>query len=199
MAKTDNTVQLDSHAAATLSYIRASMDGASLLAVPGSAGIALGIFGFLAALLSSMSGLHEYWLQIWLIASCTGAVVGGVLLVRESSLRGLQLIGTPLRRFAFCLVPSLVAGVVLTLVDWAHGSLHVIPGTWLLLYGCALISASSVTTRTILYLGALFAALGLLAFLLPDELQIAVLAVGFGGLHILFGFLIRRLGHGSQI
>jgi len=191
--------RLDSHAAATLRYIRSSMEGAVSLAVPGSAGIALGVIGLLAAALSSTATLHERWLAIWLIAAIIAAAVGGTLVVRESSLRNLRLIGTPLRKFALCLSPSLAAAAVMTAVHWTYGNLHAIPGTWLLLYGCALMAASAATTRTIGILGGLFALLGVAALLLPDSLQILMLGAGFGGLHIVFGFLMGRLGHGRQI
>jgi hypothetical protein len=197
--KSANTVQIDSHAAATLRYIRDSMEGAASFVVPGSAGIALGVIGLLAAGLSAAPSLHEHWLEIWLLAALAAAGVGSALLVRESSLRGLRLIGTPIRKFALCLVPSLAAGLIMTAVHWAYGNLHAIPGTWLLFYGCALISASTVTTRTIGVLGASFATLGVLALLLPAGAQILMLGAGFGGLHIVFGILIGRLGHGRQI
>lgn len=190
--------RLDSHAASTLRYIRASMEGAAALAVPGSAGIALGILALITAAISSAPGVGEHWLELWLIASLVGAVVGGTLVVRESSLRNLRLIGTPLRKFALCLTPSLFAAVVMTAVDWASGNLRAIPGTWLLLYGCALISASASTTRTIGVLGGCFALLGLIALLLPQGLQILMLAVGFGGLHIVFGFIIGRVNHATK-
>jgi len=191
--------RLDSHAASTLRYIRSSMEGAVSLAVPGSAGLALGVLGLLTAAISSVPGLHAYWLEIWLSASLVGAVVGGTLVVRESSLRNLRLIGTPLRKFVLCLTPSLFAAVVMTAVHWAYGNLHAIPGTWLLLYGCALISASAATTRTIGILGGCFALLGMMALLLPDGLQIPLLAVGFGGLHIVFGFVIGRTSDACKI
>jgi hypothetical protein len=191
--------RLDSHAAATLRYIRASMEGAVSLAVPGSAGIALGVLAFITAAISSAPGLSDYWLGIWLGASLIGAGVGGTLVVRESSLRSLRLIGTPLRKFVLCLTPSLFAAVIMTAVLWSSGDLHAIPGTWLLLYGCALITASSATTRTIGVLGGCFALLGLIAFLLPDRLQILMLAAGFGGLHIVFGFVIGRANHGAEV
>jgi hypothetical protein len=194
-----NTVRLDTHAAATLRYIRASIDGAVSVDVPGSAGIALGAIGIMATALSSLPALHEYWVLIWLIASLAAAGAGSALLLRDSSLRGLRLIGTPIRRFALCLLPSILAGVVLTAVHWSAGNLHAIAGTWLLLYGCALISASTVTTRTISIMGGCFVALGLLALALPDNLQIPMLGAGFGGLHITFGIIIGRLGHGRQI
>jgi hypothetical protein len=191
--------RLDSHAASTLRYIRESMEGAVSLAVPGSAGIALGVIALITAAISSVPGLGEYWLAIWLSASLVGAAVGGTLVVRESSLRSLRLIGTPLRKFVLSLTPSLFAAVVMTAVHWVSGNLHAIPGTWLLLYGCALIAASAATTRTIGVLGGCFALLGIAALLLPQRLQISLLAAGFGGLHIVFGFVIGRANHASEV
>lgn len=175
------------------------MEGAVSLAVPGSAGIALGVIGLVTAAISSTAAWHPYWLAIWLCASLLGAAVGGTLVVRESSLRSLRLIGTPLRKFVLCLTPSLFGAVVMTAVHWLSGNLHAIPGTWLLLYGCALVAASAATTRTIGILGGCFALLGILALLLPENLQILMLAVGFGGLHIVFGFVIGRANHAAEV
>ncbi|MFZ1906639.1 MAG: hypothetical protein WAU56_14730, partial [Steroidobacteraceae bacterium] len=61
-----NTVHMESHAVATLRYIRESMDAAGSVAVPGSAGIALGAIGLAAALLASTPALRAWWLLIWL-------------------------------------------------------------------------------------------------------------------------------------
>ena len=194
-----NTVRIDSHAAATLRYIRSSMEGAKLLAVPGSAGVVLGAIALTAAALCLVPELHKYWVGIWLSAALLGAVLGSILIVRESSLRDLRLVGTPLLKFALCLSPSLGAGLVMTAVHWFGGNQHAIPGTWLLLYGCALLTASAATTRIIAALGALFVLFGLTALLLPDDLQILMLGAGFGGLHIVFGFLIGRMGSGRKI
>jgi hypothetical protein len=194
-----NTVRLDSHAAATLRYIRSSMEGAMVLAVPGSAGVVLGSIALLAAALCLVPELHKFWLGIWLGAALLGAVLGSILILRESSLRDLRLVGTPLLKFALCLSPSLGAGLVMTAVHWFGGNQHAIPGTWLLLYGCALLTASAATTRIIAALGGLFVLFGLTALLLPDDLQILMLGAGFGGLHIVFGFLIGRMGSGRKI
>jgi hypothetical protein len=199
VAGVGNAVRLDSHAAATLRYIRSSMEGAVLLAVPGSAGLVLGTIALAAAALCLAPALYKYWLGIWLSAALLGAVLGSVLIVRESSLRDLRLLNTPLRKFALCLSPSLGAGLVMTAVHWFGGNLHAIPGTWLLLYGCALLTASSATTRIIAVLGALFVAFGLITLLLPDAFHVFMLGAGFGGLHIIFGFLIGRMDHGRKI
>jgi len=96
---------------------------------------------------------------------------------------------------------ALLAGAVLTLALANAGTLTFIPGTWLLLYGCAVLSASTVTTadiaRLICIMGALFVALGSVTFALPAAAHTLMLGLGFGVLHIIFGILIGRLSHGD--
>lgn len=193
-----NTVQLDSHAAATLRYIRASMESAVSLSVPGSTGIASGIVGVLAAIVSSVPALRPHWLIIWLLAAVVAAGVGGALLLRQPSLSSLTIGGAPIRRFAIGLLPSLFAGAVMTWILWVNAGPRIIPGTWLLLYGCGLIAASAATARTIAILGGSFVVTGLLALVLPENMQILMLGAGFGGLHIVFGYLMGRAGHGRE-
>ncbi|HKU13420.1 MAG TPA: hypothetical protein VJQ52_03440 [Steroidobacteraceae bacterium] len=193
------TVQLDSHAAATLRYIRASMDAAASLAVPGSTGFAAGIVGTLAAILASLPALRPHWLIIWLVAAVVALAVGSALMLRPASLSSLTIGGAPIRRFAIGLLPSLFAGAVLTAVLWSAGQLQAIPGTWLLLYGCGLLAASAATSRAIAILGGAFVVVGMAALLLPESWQIALLGAGFGGLHIAFGYLTGRTGHGREI
>jgi hypothetical protein len=192
------TVPLDSHAAATLRYIRASMDAAGTLAVPGSAGVAMGTIGLFAGALASTPPLRDHWLAMWLAAAVIASGVGGVIMARQSSRQGSTLLGAPARKLVLCLAPGLFAGAVMTVVEDRLGVRHAIPGTWLLMYGCALISTSATTTRTVGVLGALFVLLALLAFTLPDGLQTLVLAIGFGALHIIFGLLIGRDSRGRE-
>jgi hypothetical protein len=49
--------------------------------------------------------------------------------------------------------------------------------------------------RLIWIMGALFVVLGCLAFALPAQTHTAILGVGFGALHIIFGLLVGRLSH----
>ena len=66
----------------------------------------------------------------------------------------------------------------------------------LLLYGCAVLSASMMTSaammRLIVMMGALFVVCGLVAFQLPPRWHNFALGLGFGSLHLLFGILIGR-------
>jgi hypothetical protein len=197
--QTARTVTMESHATATLQYIRTSMEAAVSIAVPGTAGLVMGSVGLLAAVLSELPPLHAYWLVIWLIAAVIAIAAGAVLMARPAVPGGLTLRGTRARKFALSLAPSLLAGAVLTLVHWQSGNLRAIPGTWLLLYGCALVAASVTTTAVVAAMGACFVGLGVLAlFFLSAGLQVPALGVGFGGLHLLFAFLIGRVNHDTQ-
>lgn len=190
------TVSLDTHAIATLRYIRESMQAAGSVAVPGSAGIVMGFVGLAAMALSLMPGLESHWFVIWLIAGPIAALAGALLMTGSASVGSFIATGTPGRKLVLGLMPCLFAGTVMTAVLSSAGQIAAVPGTWLLLYGCALISASVSTKSIVAWMGTCFVALGVAAFIAPTALQIPLLGLGFGGLHIVFGILIGRGAHG---
>jgi hypothetical protein len=195
-------VAIESGALGTLAYIRASIESSSSMHVPGMAGIVMGVIGLLAAIVVSLPRWGAHWLGIWLAAAAVAFLLGGALVARQIVQRGHTRYLGPARKFLLCLCPALFAGAVLTLVFVAAGMTNVIPGMWLLLYGCAVLSASTVTiagiARLICIMGALFVALGMITFALPTMAHTVMLGLGFGVLHIIFGFLIGRLSHGSS-
>jgi hypothetical protein len=201
MLRESAPVPIESRALGTLSYIRASIDAASSLAVPGLAGIVMGAIGTAAALLTYVPAISGYWLPVWLIAACVAFVIGGALVARQVSQRGGSLISGPFRKFLMCLCPGLLAGAVLTLVLCLADMQKLIPGAWLLLYGCAVIAASTATHSkslpVVASMGALFVILGGVAFALPPSAHTLLLGAGFGGLHLISGTLIGRVNHGD--
>ena len=144
-----NTVALNSHALGTLQYIRASIDAAGLLAVPGSAGIAMGAVGITATVLVSLKALAAHWLEIWLIAGFVAIAFGTALMTHQLVSHGTVLYRGPLRKFLMCLCPPLLVGAVLTWQLWLHAQSALIPGAWLLMYGCAVMAASTLTRRAL--------------------------------------------------
>jgi hypothetical protein len=190
-----NTVALDAHALGTLRYIRASIDAAGLLAVPGSAGIAMGAVGLLAAVIAAQQSLAAHWLDIWLAAGLAAFAAGSGLIVYQTLRTGAALYRGPVRRFLLCLCPPLLAGAIITLALWRHGAADMIPGVWLLLYGCGVAAASTQTFRLVGAMGALFTLLGVAALALPPRYGNLFLGAGFGGLHLIFGILIGWTRH----
>jgi hypothetical protein len=195
-------VAIESSALGTLAYIRASIESSSSMHVPGMAGIVMGVIGLLAAIVVSLPRWAAHWLGIWLAAAAVAFLLGGALVARQIVQRGHTRYLGPARKFLLCLCPALFAGAMLTLVFVSAGMTNVIPGMWLLLYGCAVLSASTVTiagiAKLICIMGALFVALGMITFALPTMAHTAMLGLGFGVLHVIFGFLIGRLSHGSS-
>ncbi len=190
---------IESRALGTLAYIRASIESSGSMDLPGMAGIVMGVVGLLAAVMVSLPHWAHHWLGIWLAAAAMALIFGGALVARQMGVGGHARYWGPARKFLLCLCPALLAGAVLTWVLYAAGAAGVIPGMWLLLYGCAVLAASTVTsagiTRLVAVMGALFVALGAASFALPESAHNAMLGLGFGALHIVFGFLIGRLAH----
>lgn len=196
-------VAIDNHALGTLNYIRSSIEAAGAFAVPGTAGIAMGVVGLLAAALASLPGLAGHWIGIWLAAGVLACGSGIVLIARHRAGHGLPLYRGPARRFVLCLCPALLAGAVLTGVLWRAGESRLIPGMWLLLYGSAVLSATLLTApammRLVGIMGALFVLWGAVAFELPARWHNLILAGGFGVLHLTFGVLIGRIDAKAQL
>jgi len=192
---------IESRALGTLAYIRASIESSSSMDVPGMAGIVMGVIGVFTAVVVSLPGLAPHWLAIWPVAGAFAFLLGGALVARQVVRRGHSRYLGPTRKFLLCLCPALLAGAVLTLVFAAADATRFIPGTWLLLYGCAVLSASTVTiagiARLICIMGALFVALGSLTLALPANAHAAMLGLGFGVLHMIFGILIGRSTHAA--
>ena len=196
----DPPVAIESRALGTLAYIRASIESAGSMDVPGMAGIVMGVIGLLASVVVSTPRAAPHWLGIWLSAAAVALLFGGGLVAHQVARSGQARFLGPARRFLLCLCPALLAGAVLTLVLWG-AAVDAIPGMWLLLYGCAVLSASTVTnaaiTRLVCTMGALYVALGCIAFALPAAAHTAMLGLGFGALHIVFGVLIGRSTRGG--
>lgn len=192
---------IESRALGTLAYIRASIESSSSMDVPGMAGIVMGVVGVLASVVVSLPRWAPHWLGIWLAAAAVALLLGGALVARQIAPTGRTRYLGPARRFLLCLAPALFAGGVLTWVLGTAGLAALIPGMWLLLYGCAVLSASTVTNaaifRLVCLMGGLFVALGLMTFALPVAAHTAMLGLGFGGLHLLFGLIIGRSTHGA--
>jgi hypothetical protein len=86
----------------------------------------------------------------------------------------------------------MLVGAVLTAVFVDRDLYDLLPASWMLLYGAAVVSAGTNSVRIVPVMGAAFMTLGAVSFLVPASAQTWMMIAGFGGLHIAFGLWIAR-------
>ena len=185
-------VALRDRAMDNLRYIRETMErSASFTHVSGIGGVVMGVIALAAAALAT-SVSSGAWLATWLGAAVLSLGVSLPLMARKSRAEGVPLLSGPARRFAWSMIPTLVAGAALTATLARAGLLDLLPATWLLLYGASVVTAGSHSVRPVPLMGAAFMLAGALALVSPPTWGNAYMAVAFGGLHIVFGIVIWR-------
>ncbi len=186
-------VSMHEHAIENLRYIRDTMERAgSFTAVPGWGGFAMGCTALLASLIASRQASAVSWLTVWLIEG-TLAIIVGVLAVRwKMQAAHLSLQSGPARKFLFSFVPPLAVGAVLTVGLWQAGLISAIPGLWLLMYGTGVVTGGAFSVPAVPVMGFCFMAEGAIALFAPVSWGDPLLAIGFGGLHMVFGAIIAR-------
>lgn len=184
---------MHSHAIDNLRYIRETMERAgSFTAVPGWGGVTMGITAVAAAVVAQWQVSPNRWLATWLVEGAVAIAIGVIAMKQKAHAAGLDLWSAPVRKFVFSFLPPMFAGAALTFALWRAGLVHLIPGTWLLLYGTGVITGGVFSVRVVPLMGAGFLGLGAVALLSPPAWNNLWLGVGFGGLHIIFGAMIAR-------
>ena len=176
-----------------LRFIRRTMEEAACFtAISGVGEMVVGATALAAAFWAFRQPSSLSWLRIWLGEALVAGLITAGAIVWKARRSGTDLFSRPGRRFALGLFPPLLAGAVLTLVLFAQGGLWLLPGLWLLLYGTGIVTGGAFSVRTVPVMGLGFVALGVVALVAPPAWGNALLALGFGGLHLLFGGVIAR-------
>ncbi|MFL6262554.1 MAG: hypothetical protein ACJ76Y_22885 [Thermoanaerobaculia bacterium] len=174
-----------------LRFIRETMEGAAYFtAVSGLGEVLVGLTALFAAWLAARQQTAWGWLQVWLWEGLAGFLVTTAAIAWKAWRSEQSLFSKPGRRFALGLFPPLIAGALLTPVLFFSGNVASLPGLWLLLYGTGVVTGGAFSVRTVPVMGMAFMALGTFTLVAPPAWRDALLAGGFGGLHILFGALI---------
>jgi len=184
---------LSARAMANLEFIRDTMASATAFtAVPGWGMAATGVTALGAAALASREPGGRAWLAIWMVEAVVGLVIGAVTMALKARAAATPLLTGSGRKFALSLLPALAVGALFTVVLYQNDLAALLPGTWLLLYGTGVVAAGAFSVSAVPAMGLGFLALGTAAILGPASWGNALLAVGFGGLHMAFGVVIAR-------
>ena len=186
------TISLHVHAMDNLQFIRETMERAgSFTAVPGWGIFAVGLSALVAAAIAwRLSG--GLWLTAWLTEGAFAIALGALAMKRKADSAGTPWLSAPARRFVLSFAPPLMVGALLTVVLYRAGLFSAIPGTWMLLYGTGVVTGGAFSVRVVPVMGLSFMLIGALALFCPVAWRTASLVAGFGGLHLIFGFIIAK-------
>ncbi len=187
------THQQRQRALENLRFIRETMErSASFTAVPGWGGLAMGITGLVAARAALHQTSPRAWLATWLVAALVAIAIGIATLLWKARKSDTPLLFGAGRKFALSLSPPIGAGAVLTGALYFAGATAILPGLWLLLYGAGVVTGGAFSVKVVPVMGLCLMLLGATALIAPPSWGNYFLAIGFGGVHILFGLIIGR-------
>jgi len=171
-----------------LAFIRDTMEAAgSFTAVSGWGMVAVGVIAIVAATVAAAQPTVLQSLYVWMAAAVLAPVVNLWAIVRKARRAHVPLLGGPGRKFVLSFSPPILVGALLTIVLYRAGLVHAIPGTWLLLYGTAVVAGGAFSVRIVPVMGICFMLAGALALFTPPGWNPWIMAAAFGGLHIGFG------------
>jgi len=191
--ESEKPVNISDRAIDNLAFIRETMARSTqFTAVPGYGGILMGVTACVAAYIASIQIYRVDSLTVWLIEAALAFAIGLLAMWQKAKLGGQSLLSTPSRKFAFSFAPPMFVGVVTVLGLWKFGQYDLMAPVCMLAYGAAVACGGAFSVRIIPVMGWLFMACGAIAFLLPTKYADPMMAVSFGGLHIIFGAIIAR-------
>ena len=185
--------QLQDHPLNDLRFIRQTMERAGVFtAVPGWGQVVVGATALAAAFYASRETSAAMWLAVWSVEALVALVIGLASMAHKSRMAEVKFFSQTGRRFALSFSLPLVAAAILTVALFQAGLRVLLPGTWLVLYGTAFVSGGAFSVPVIRVMGFCFMALGVVALFALPAWGNALMALSFGGLHIVFGLVIAR-------
>jgi hypothetical protein len=194
-AMSEAPLPMREHALDNIRFIRDAMERAgSFTSIPGWGGVGVGVTAIIAAIVAQqfLGKSLRMWLATWLAEAIVAAAIGFGTMAMKARGSEAPFMSGAAKRFFISYFAPLVAGAIVTLALVRVEAYAAIPSTWLLLYGAAFVSSGAFSIKVIPIMGVAFMLFGGLAALLPLGASNVILGIAFGGLHIIFGFIIAR-------
>jgi hypothetical protein len=188
-----NPPGLQARAMDNLRFIRETMEAAgTFTAVSGWGQVLIGITAVAAALVAARFPSSAEWVLVWSAEAFLALLISVWFMYNKARSASLPLLTGSARKLLFSFTPVFVVGMVVTFAMMQRGLYGLLPGVWMLLYGTAVVAAGAFSVRIVPVMGAAFIVVGAVALFAPIAWSTALMILGFGVLHIVFGFVIAR-------
>jgi len=184
----------------SLLYIRRTLEAAGRLStVSGTGTFFVGVLALAAVVVNVRitgtpwnTGAQPYQaLAVWAALLVLSGAVTAFSMARKSSRTGLAFWSPVLRKALWTFSAPMVLGAVLSAAVLRSQNPELLPVVWLGCYGAALTAAGVMSVSPVRWMGISFLALAICAVFLTPAAGLALLAAGFGLLHIIFGAYIH--------
>jgi hypothetical protein len=116
----------------------------------------MGITAIVAAIIAASQSSSTAWFWTWEAEAGIALLIGFGSMALKMRASGSNLQSAPARKFVLGLLPPLVAGTLLTIVLQREDLPGLLVGSWLLLYGTAIVTAGAFSVRIVPVLGICF-------------------------------------------
>ena len=164
----------------------------SFTAVPGWGGVVMGIIAVIAAIVASRWQETGLWLVTWVSAAVIALITGLWTIRQKARTAQIQMFSGPGRRFWISLGTPMLVAILLTIVLFFDRQAGLLPGIWLLLYGTGVVTGGAFSVKIVPIMGICFMITGSVALFTPSSWGDMLMAIGFGGIQIIFGLIIAR-------
>jgi len=176
-----------------LSYIRGAIEAAgSFTAVSGRGQAVVGLTALLAAWIAAGRSSRQSWILVWIAEALVAILISAYATAAKARAAHLPLFTGASRKFALGFGLPIVVGALATPPLLHSGVSDRIPGLWLALYGTGIVTGGLFSVAVVPVMGLCFVLLGIAGLYGPTAWGDALMAAGFGGLHIGFGVAIAR-------
>lgn len=189
-------IALHQHAEDNLRFIRATMESATAYTgVSGLGYIIAGLSALPTSWLAAQQADATDWLAIWMLELVFAGGVAFGMSTSKGIKQGRSFLSPSGRKLLFAFIPAMLVGGLITVSFLLQGYIALLPGIWLSIYGAAVMTAGAWSVRILPIMGAAFLLLGAITLVTPVSNDL-MLAIGMGGLHLVFGIFIWR-NHGG--
>ena len=188
-----NPPEMQARAMDNLRFIRETMEAAgTFTAVSGWGQVVIGVSAVVAALIASQFAESSEWVLIWAAEAFLALGISVWFMYNKAKSASLPLLTGSARKLLFSFSPVFAVGMVVTIALMQRGLYGLLPGIWMTLYGTAVVAAGAFSVRIVPVMGAAFIIVGGVALFAPAAWSTALMILGFGLLHVVFGFVIAR-------
>ena len=132
------------------------------------------------------------FLVTWMCVICFAIGADYLLTKRRAALVGKHIISHLGKQMVIASAPGLGTGALLTVFLLQHNLLSSLYPVWMLCYGIAVGAVGLFSQREVSYLGIAFLLTGAFSLLVIPQFGLIMMAITFGGFHILYGVLMSR-------